>query len=234
MTMRNAWGDDSVTGLQDACLDQKTPRARRPLPPGPEWVVCDTDNPIALDVATRRGRKPRSHGDRDHRLGADSVLSWHDPSAVPRQAHVGRLSDSSVGEHAMADDAATVEQLKAELERLRECDAVAQAREAALIDELAEAREQQTATAEILRAIAASPTDLTGVLNSIIQSAAQLTDADYSTIRQSEGSVLRVMASLDPEVIGIVQPVDRGSVNGRVFLDGVTIHEFSPAAEHLA
>src|SRR5215210_7692675 len=80
--------------------------------PVSQTAVCETDNPIALDVATRRGRKPKSHGDRDHRLGADSVLSWHGPSAVPRQAHVGRLSDSSVGEHAMADDAATVEQLK--------------------------------------------------------------------------------------------------------------------------
>ncbi|HKH55612.1 MAG TPA: histidine kinase dimerization/phospho-acceptor domain-containing protein, partial [Propionibacteriaceae bacterium] len=87
---------------------------------------------------------------------------------------------------------------------------------------------------EILRVIASSPKDLTGVLDSIIRSAAQLTDADYSAILQAEGDVLRVKASLDPETarVGDEQPFDRGSVNGRVLLDGVTIHEFSPAAEH--
>jgi signal transduction histidine kinase/putative methionine-R-sulfoxide reductase with GAF domain len=102
--------------------------------------------------------------------------------------------------------------------------------------ELSEALEQQTATAEVLRVIASSPTDLAAVLDSIIRSAAQLTDADFSTILQAEGNVLRVMASLTPEEIriGAAHPFSRGSVSSTVILDGVTIHEFSPAAEHLA
>ena len=101
--------------------------------------------------------------------------------------------------------------------------------------ELGEALEQQTATAEVLRVIASSPTDLQGVLDSIIRSAAQLTDADFSTIVQAEGHALHVMASLAPEEtrVGDVLPFD-GSVSSRVLLDGVTIHEFSPAAEQLA
>jgi GAF domain-containing protein len=100
--------------------------------------------------------------------------------------------------------------------------------------ELSEALERQTATSEILRVIASSPTDLATVVDSIVRSAAQLTDADYSSIQQVEGDVLRSIASLDPTRLGNVQPFDRGSVNGCVLLDGVTIHEFSPAAEHLA
>ena len=102
--------------------------------------------------------------------------------------------------------------------------------------ELTSTLEQQTATAEVLRVIASSPMDLAGVLDSIIRSAAQLTDADFSTIFQAEGNVLRVTASLAPEetAIGYVQPFDRGSVTGRVLLDGVTIHETSPAEEHVA
>jgi hypothetical protein len=38
ITTRKIWDDDSETVLQDTCLDQETPRARRSLPPGPEWV----------------------------------------------------------------------------------------------------------------------------------------------------------------------------------------------------
>ncbi|HZO28195.1 MAG TPA: GAF domain-containing protein [Chloroflexota bacterium] len=133
----------------------------------------------------------------------------------------------------MGDDAATVEQLQAELRQLRERHAEEIAhRDAAL----AEALEQQTTTAEVLRVIASSATDLAVVLDSIIRSAAQLTEADFSTILQAEGDILRVMASLTPEEIrvGAAHPFSRGSVSSSVILDGVTIHEFSPAAEHLA
>jgi len=142
------------------------------------------------------------------------VLSWGDLIAVLGQDHLGRLSDPPVGEHLMADHAARIQQL-----------------EAALTD----AREQQIATAEVLRVIASSPTDLTTVLDSIIQSAAQLTNADFATILQVDGTGLRVMASSAPEEIpvGYLQPVG-DSVSGRVLLDGVTIHEFSSAREHLA
>ena len=47
--------------------------------------------------------------------------------------------------------------------------------------------------------IASSPTDLAAVLDSIVRSAAQLAEADFSTILQAEGDVLRVMASLTPD-----------------------------------
>jgi hypothetical protein len=70
----------------------------------------------------------------------------------------------------MADDAATVEQLRAELRRARH---EIEQRDRAL----AQALEQQTATAEVFRVIAASPTDLNGVLDAICEAAARLCDA---------------------------------------------------------
>jgi hypothetical protein len=55
---------------------------------------------------------------------------------------------------------------------------------ARLARELAEAREQQAATAEILRAISASPTNLERVFAVVAASATRLCDASDATIHQ--------------------------------------------------
>ena len=64
----------------------------------------------------------------------------------------------------MANDAATIAELEAELAASRQ-------REASLVVELSESREQQAATAEILRVIASSPSDLQSVLDAVAQRA---------------------------------------------------------------
>ena len=60
--------------------------------------------------------------------------------------------------------------------------------------ELAEALEQQTATGEVLRVIASSPTDLQPVLNTLIANAVKLSGATKGHVRQLDGEFLRVVA----------------------------------------
>src|SRR5262245_39816780 len=60
--------------------------------------------------------------------------------------------------------------------------------------QVTESLEQQTATAEILRVIASSPTELQPVLDSVAVSAAKLSNADDGSIFLAEGAVLRLVA----------------------------------------
>ena len=69
---------------------------------------------------------------------------------------------------------------------------------ARLTRELGEALEQQAATAEILRVISSSPTDLKRVFAVVAASATRLCDASDATIHQVDGAVLRLVAHHGP------------------------------------
>ena len=64
--------------------------------------------------------------------------------------------------------------------------------------ELAEALQQQTATADILRAIASSPGEPQHALNAIAETALRLFGASSVNIRRLDGGILRYAASLGP------------------------------------
>src|SRR5262249_28175627 len=91
----------------------------------------------------------------------------------------------------MGDDAATVEQLRAEWQRSHELHATEVAilwqDIARLTTERSEARDRQTATADVLRVIAESPSDLQSVLDGIAASAARLCEASDAAIGRLEG-----------------------------------------------
>jgi signal transduction histidine kinase len=89
---------------------------------------------------------------------------------------------------------------------------------------LAEAREQRAATAEILRVISSSPTDLQRVFAEIAVSAARLCDANDATIYQVDGGNLRLVAHHGPIPQTGTFPLARGLVIGRAVLDRRTIH----------
>ena len=90
--------------------------------------------------------------------------------------------------------------------------------------ELTEAREQQAATAEILRVISNSPMDLQRAFADIAASAARLCDAYDATIRQLDDGQLRLVAHYGPILTGPTVPLMHGAAAGRAVLDRQTIH----------
>ena len=93
--------------------------------------------------------------------------------------------------------------------------------------QLTEALEQQTATSEILRVIASSPTDLKPVLDTVAESAARLCESVNAAILRIEGDQLRVGAAYGPIPTGAREfwfPLDRESVPSRAVVEKSTIH----------
>ncbi len=97
--------------------------------------------------------------------------------------------------------------------------------------ELTEALEQQTATAEILRVISSSPTDLQPVLNVVAENAARVCAANDALIRLVEGDVLRLVAKYGPFPVDERIALDRGSIAGRAVSDRRTTHIHDMAAQ---
>ncbi|MBM4440043.1 MAG: GAF domain-containing protein [Candidatus Rokubacteria bacterium] len=96
--------------------------------------------------------------------------------------------------------------------------------------ELAMAREQQAATAEILRVIASSPDDAQPVLDTIVRRATILCDAIFADVFLSDGEQLMLAAhNFGPELAEKItgqypRPIDRSSIPGQVILDNAVSH----------
>src|SRR5262249_19372364 len=89
--------------------------------------------------------------------------------------------------------------------------------------DLTEALEQQTATSEILRVIASSPTDIQPEFDSIARSAARLCEAFDVMVLRVDGDVVRIVAHHGPIPAGDV-PLHRGTLGGRTVIDRRLFH----------
>src|SRR5215470_12093423 len=97
--------------------------------------------------------------------------------------------------------------------------------------DLAEAREQQAATAETLRVISSSPMDLKRVFAEVAMSAARLCDAYDVAIHQVNGDLLPLVAHYGPILVPDSLPLTRGVLAGRAVLDRRAIQVTDMQAE---
>src|SRR5215831_15329046 len=105
-----------------------------------------------------------------------------------------------------------------------------------LFQELKESLEQQTATSDVLRVIAGSPTELQPVLDAVTESAVKLAGAKQGHIRQYDGEFLRWVASYgeSSEELAVFQAPVRPSLesrSGRAFLERRPIHTLDAQVE---
>jgi GAF domain-containing protein len=107
--------------------------------------------------------------------------------------------------------------------------------------QVAEALEQQTATAEILRVISSSPTDVQPIFDAIVRSASRLCGGEWAIVTRYDGELLHLAAQDNPRSGGadaasryFPQVPRRGtSIVARALLDGAVVHVSDVETEDL-
>ena len=118
---------------------------------------------------------------------------------------------------------------------------------ARLLNELRKSLQQQMATADVLKVISRSTFDLQSVLDTLVESAAQLCEADTVAIGRPKEATYYFESSygFSPELTQFLEnnptQIDRGSISGRTLLERKIIHvpdviadpEYTYGAQHI-
>src|SRR5215470_16453838 len=106
---------------------------------------------------------------------------------------------------------------------------------------LGEALEQQTATAEILRVISSSPTDVQPIFDAIVRSASRLCGGEWAIVTRYDGELLHLAAQHNPR-FGAADAASRffpqvprreTSITARALVDGALFHVSDVETEDL-